>query len=302
MSVDWFRSWHGAPTDPKWLVIAKRANVRPIDVSGFAWALLDHASQAENRGFVADFDFETYSALMGVEETESRSIYAAMEAKEIIVSGRIAKWEKRQPRREDSSAERMAKSRRRAEIEPSLPLEQPPERPPAAAPSSAPESTAAEPDDAEPEPVALPEPIAITAQAIELADKIAVIAGHDVKFVPPTWCGAATRVEMWFARGWSRPLILESVRAQMIRKRDGPPDTIRYFEKGIARAHASQDAPLPTVKPYEQETIHAGSGGGGNSGGFHRLAHALAQGEEGDHAPGHGHAARLRLVDGSGHP
>ena len=25
--ASWFRSWHGAPTDNKWLVIARRANV-----------------------------------------------------------------------------------------------------------------------------------------------------------------------------------------------------------------------------------------------------------------------------------
>ena len=28
--MDWFRSWHGAPTDNKWLVIAKRAMEAPL--------------------------------------------------------------------------------------------------------------------------------------------------------------------------------------------------------------------------------------------------------------------------------
>jgi len=27
--MDWFRSWHGAPNDPKWLVIARKAGVAP---------------------------------------------------------------------------------------------------------------------------------------------------------------------------------------------------------------------------------------------------------------------------------
>jgi hypothetical protein len=26
--MDWFRSWHGAPTDPKWLLIAKRSETQ----------------------------------------------------------------------------------------------------------------------------------------------------------------------------------------------------------------------------------------------------------------------------------
>ena len=37
----WFRSWHGAPTDPKWLGIAKRAGVAPGFAVAIAWALMD---------------------------------------------------------------------------------------------------------------------------------------------------------------------------------------------------------------------------------------------------------------------
>ena len=56
MSIEWFRSWHGAPTDNKWLVIAKRAGVPAGMVSAVVWALFDYASQNENRGSVEDFD------------------------------------------------------------------------------------------------------------------------------------------------------------------------------------------------------------------------------------------------------
>lgn len=70
MSNDWFRSWHGAPTDNKWLLIAKRAGVRPIHVSGTWWALLDHASQHPVRGTVEDFDVETFALFAGMEEAE----------------------------------------------------------------------------------------------------------------------------------------------------------------------------------------------------------------------------------------
>lgn len=110
---DWFRSWHGAPTDPKWLVIAKRAGVAPYAVSAFAWALFDHASQSSDRGCVSDFDFETYAELMGIDEALLQATYQAMEAKGIIADGRLAKWDKRQPRREDDSAERVKAFRAR---------------------------------------------------------------------------------------------------------------------------------------------------------------------------------------------
>lgn len=41
--MDWFRSHHGAPTDPKWQVIARRAKVTPAEVVALFWLLLDYA-------------------------------------------------------------------------------------------------------------------------------------------------------------------------------------------------------------------------------------------------------------------
>ena len=110
---EWWRSHHGAPTDPKWPVIAKRAGVAPGVVAAIAWALLDHASQSDDRGLVADFDPETYAAYSGFEEAQIIAGIEAMGAKGVIVEGRIAKWEKRQPKREDDSTERTRRYRER---------------------------------------------------------------------------------------------------------------------------------------------------------------------------------------------
>lgn len=251
--LDWFRSWHGAPTDPKWLVIAKRAGVPPISVSAIAWALFDHASQQPDRGHVGNFDFESYAVLMGADEDQVRAVYAAMEAKEIIVSGRIAQWDKRQPKREDSSGARMQKLRSKA-AQSQLPLSEasePEEDKPALA-EPAPEISAPE---SKPEPEVL-----ITPEATSLANEVAAAVGHDLEFVPPAWCGAPYRVQTWLDAGWQPQLILQSIKAQMARKRDGPPDRIQYFEKGIARAIAEQSQPLPTVVPFPTETIQARHG------------------------------------------
>tara|TARA_Y100000114_G_scaffold153717_1_gene174224 strand:+ start:2561 stop:3460 length:900 start_codon:yes stop_codon:yes gene_type:complete len=110
--MDWFRSHHGAPTDPKWLLIAKRAGVRPIHVAGTWWALLDHASQHSERGRVDDFDVETFALFAGMEEEHVSRIVTTLCDKGMIVDGRIAQWGKRQPKREDETAtERKRRSR-----------------------------------------------------------------------------------------------------------------------------------------------------------------------------------------------
>jgi hypothetical protein len=104
MSMDWFRSHHGAPTDPKWLLIAKRANVRPIHVIGTWWALLDYASQHSDRGSIDGFDTETFALFAGLEDEHVSRIVTTLRDKGLIIDGRIAQWAKRQPKREDEGA------------------------------------------------------------------------------------------------------------------------------------------------------------------------------------------------------
>lgn len=111
--AQWFRSWHGAPTDPKWLLIARNSGSTPIIVSALFWALCDHASQADDRGSVAEFDQETYAAWSGVPDDEIAAVIAALTEKGIIVEGRLAAWEKRQPKRDDDSRERVRAHRQR---------------------------------------------------------------------------------------------------------------------------------------------------------------------------------------------
>jgi len=113
--TSWFRSWHGAPTDNKWLVIARKANVAPGIVSAVAWALLDYASQAEDRGSVKGFDVETYAVFSGFDEGDIASVIAAMHDKNVIDQNeRFTNWGKRQPKREDDSTERVKAHRQRS--------------------------------------------------------------------------------------------------------------------------------------------------------------------------------------------
>jgi hypothetical protein len=110
--MQWFRSWHGAPTDLKWRLIAKRADVSAGMVSAIFWALLDCASEAEDRGNVENFDVEAYAEFSGFTEDQVNAVISAFGDRNIIVEGRLSTWEKRQPGEEDpTNAQRQRRYR-----------------------------------------------------------------------------------------------------------------------------------------------------------------------------------------------
>lgn len=101
----------------------------------------------------------------------------------------------------------------------------------------------------------------INPEAVRIAQVVMKIVGINPEFVPPGWCGAPMRVHVWLAEGWTEPIIRAGVEAAMARKRDGPPETIKYFEKPIRQAIAAQSAPLPNVVKFQSDhqngaTVH----------------------------------------------
>ena len=98
--TDWFRSWHGAPTDPKWRTIAKRAGVAPSLVVSLAWVLLDRASQADARGSIDGIDIESIADFLGCETDDVERVIAAMHDKAVLTSDRFTAWDRRQAKRE----------------------------------------------------------------------------------------------------------------------------------------------------------------------------------------------------------
>jgi hypothetical protein len=96
--------------------------------------------------------------------------------------------------------------------------------------------------------------------AFLIADEVGKLCGYQTPHDwPPGFCGAPHRVQMWVSEGWRRDIILSAVKESLSRKRDGPPDSINYFEKPIARAHAKASAPIPVVKilPAEQTEMRS---------------------------------------------
>lgn len=114
MSMDWWRSWHGAPTDRKWRLVAKTTGRPVAEVVAVAWMLIDHASQHVTRGHADGFDCEAAADFLNADQAHIEAIIADLRSRGIIEGGRLAAWEKRQPTREDSTAtERKRKQRQR---------------------------------------------------------------------------------------------------------------------------------------------------------------------------------------------
>jgi hypothetical protein len=100
--IDWFRWHHGSVTDPKFQLVARKAGASLPDVLA-VWAyVLEQASASADRGLIGDIDAEALDCLFGFPNTENRTadILTAMGARKLIESGRIAAWDKRQPKRE----------------------------------------------------------------------------------------------------------------------------------------------------------------------------------------------------------
>lgn len=94
----------------------------------------------------------------------------------------------------------------------------------------------------------------ISESAQQLADELLVIAGHDLKFIPPGWCGAAMRVQTWLSE-WPREIIVAAVKSAANRKRGPPASRLEYFEPAVAEEFARQTASLPKVEFREAQTI-----------------------------------------------
>jgi hypothetical protein len=86
--------------DSKWLVISARSGVKVGIISALAWALMDYASQNEDRGNVEGFDTEMYAVYSGFSEVEIKKVIQAMKDKGVITDNRLTNWEKRQPKSE----------------------------------------------------------------------------------------------------------------------------------------------------------------------------------------------------------
>jgi hypothetical protein len=107
--MDWLRLWHDMPNDPKWRTIA-RISQQPIAlVQALYLHLLVDASRNVTRGN-ADVTVEDLASALDADEAQIEAVLEAMQGR--VLDGRtITGWDKRQPKRQDDSSERVRRHR-----------------------------------------------------------------------------------------------------------------------------------------------------------------------------------------------
>lgn len=109
----WLRLWTDMPNDPKWRTIAKVSKQSIPAVMAVYLHILVAAANATERGRTHDVRTEDVANALDLETEQVDAIVNAMQGR-VLDGDAVAGWEKRQPSREDGSAER-AKSWREAQ-------------------------------------------------------------------------------------------------------------------------------------------------------------------------------------------
>lgn len=116
--TDWVRLWHDMPTDPKWRTIARKSGQRVGDVIAvFNFLMVNASGNAVKRGTLSGFDIEDVATALDLSDADVEAIIAAMQGK-VLDGDELTGWERRQPKREDNSAERVKAYRDRKKSEP----------------------------------------------------------------------------------------------------------------------------------------------------------------------------------------
>lgn len=116
MANEWLRLWHDMPNDPKWRTVAKLSGQRIPDVIAVYVHMLVTASNAVKRGFVTSWSDEDVASALDLETDGVKAIREAMQGR-VLEGDYLKGWERRQPSREDDSAERVRAYRERKKLE-----------------------------------------------------------------------------------------------------------------------------------------------------------------------------------------
>jgi hypothetical protein len=114
MKADWVRLWHDMPSDPKWRTIARKSGQRIGDVIAVFTFMLVNASAASERGTLDSWDSEDIATALDLDAADVDAIVTAMQGK-TLEGQRLTGWEKRQPKREDSTAADRQRDKRERE-------------------------------------------------------------------------------------------------------------------------------------------------------------------------------------------
>jgi len=116
MANPWFRVWTDMINDPKWRTIARISEQKIGDVIAVYMHMLTCASNATERGRTESWNDEDVATALDIKTDQVISIREAMQGR-VLDGSYLLGWEKRQPIREDGSAERGKAYRERLKIE-----------------------------------------------------------------------------------------------------------------------------------------------------------------------------------------
>ncbi|MGZ8317567.1 MAG: hypothetical protein ACXWVD_00560 [Telluria sp.] len=105
MANPWFRLWTDMVNDPKWRTIARVSGQSIGNVIATYVHMMTLASNAAERGRIEGWRDEDIGTALDIEDHQVAAIRAAMQGR-VLDGDYLAGWEKRQPVREDGSAER----------------------------------------------------------------------------------------------------------------------------------------------------------------------------------------------------
>jgi hypothetical protein len=109
--MEWFRWYHETASDPKLGVVARRAGQPKVAAVAIWVYLLEQASKADDRGSVASIDLELAAVALDLDVEVTTALFDAFVQKNMVVDGRVANWEKRQPNSDHTAAERAKRYR-----------------------------------------------------------------------------------------------------------------------------------------------------------------------------------------------
>lgn len=115
--TSWLRLWHDMPTDPKWRLIANRSDQSiGLVIAVYNFLLVSASCNTVKRGVTQGFVSEDVACALGENTEVIDSILRAMDGKVLSKDGieyGLTGWEKRQPKREDKSTDRVREFRRK---------------------------------------------------------------------------------------------------------------------------------------------------------------------------------------------
>lgn len=116
-SMQWFRWHHGSVSDPKFKLVARKVGCSTAEVIAVWACILEEASAAEERGLHGGLDFEAIDLDMGLPDGRSNDIYLRMQDRGLVDGEAVCGWDKRQPKREDETANDRKRRQREREHE-----------------------------------------------------------------------------------------------------------------------------------------------------------------------------------------